>query len=273
MDLSIFGNDALTSIDGFDALRSTGRSLSIATNVALTDINGFQSLTSVGGYLSIPYNFELTRLSAFSALTSIGDFLSIYLNYSLTDLDGFGALTFIGSHLQIVGNNGLTNLDNFSSLTTVGSDFYVIGNDVLARCALGLGPIILADQSAPSTIQGSVSIRDNAPGGDCNSVESILDAYIELPAEGAQTLTAKALAVYPNPAAARATFTFALEGAAEATLVVYDALGREVARLIDGAVQGREQLVFDAGALPAGLYVARLVAGERVETVRLSVVR
>ena len=189
------------------------------------------------------------------------------------------ALTSVGSFLFIEDNAALTNVDALATLQNIGESpvdgvgLAVRDNPLLARCAIGLGPILTADQSAPDTILGTIEIFGNAPGGDCTSEQSILNAYIELPAENVPSLTAAPLAVYPNPAAARATFTFALEGAAEATLVLYDALGREVARLVDGAAQGREQVTFDASALPAGLYVARLVAGDRVETVRLNVVR
>ena len=52
-----------------------------------------------------------------------------------------------------------------------------------------------------------------------------------------------------------------------------DALGREVARPLEGAVQGVVEASVDVSALPAGLYVARLTVGDRAETVRLSVVR
>ena len=50
---------------------------------------------------------------------------------------------------------------------------------------------------------------------------------------------------------------------------MYDALGREVARPVSGFVDVR----LDAAAPPAGLYLVRLVVGDRVETVRFSVVR
>ena len=60
---------------------------------------------------------------------------------------------------------------------------------------------------------------------------------------------------------------------AAATLAIYDALGREVARPVDGAVSGSVEAAFDASGLPAGLYVARLTTATGTETVRLSVVR
>ena len=90
---------------------------------------------------------------------------------------------------------------------------------------------------------------------------------------GTALRVAEPLAAFPNPAAGQATLRFAVTEAGDATLVLYDALGREVARPIDGAVDGLVEARLDAGALPAGLYVARLVTGNRAETVRLSVVR
>ena len=84
---------------------------------------------------------------------------------------------------------------------------------------------------------------------------------------------AERLSAFPNPAAGPATLRFAVAEASEATLVVYDALGREVARPVDGTVEGVVEASVDASALPAGLYVARLVVGDRAETVRFSVVR
>ena len=90
---------------------------------------------------------------------------------------------------------------------------------------------------------------------------------------GAGLRAEQALAAFPNPAADVATLSFSVAEAGEATLVVYDALGREVARLVDGAVEGLVEVSVDASALPAGLYVARLVVEGRVETSRFSVVR
>ena len=55
--------------------------------------------------------------------------------------------------------------------------------------------------------------------------------------------------------------------------MVYDALGREIARPVDGTVSGAVEASFDASGLPAGLYVARLTTAAGMETVRLSVVR
>lgn len=78
---------------------------------------------------------------------------------------------------------------------------------------------------------------------------------------------------YPNPLQDRATIRFALPEASDVELIVYDALGRAVARLVDGRLEaGRHEAVFEAGALPPGLYVYELHASSFRETGRLGAV-
>ena len=81
------------------------------------------------------------------------------------------------------------------------------------------------------------------------------------------------LSAAPNPAGGATTLRFAVAEQTQASLVVYDALGREVARPVEGSVSGVVEAQLDAAALPAGVYVARLVTGAGTETVRLTVVR
>ena len=115
--------------------------------------------------------------------------------------------------------------------------------------------------------EGSVA----APSEDAVLL-STLDFFKQL--SGEEGLRAsEALTVFPNPAAGAATLRFAVAEQAEATLVVYDALGREVARPVDGVAGGLMEVQLDASTLPTGLYVARLTVAGRAETVRLSVVR
>lgn len=74
----------------------------------------------------------------------------------------------------------------------------------------------------------------------------------------------------PNPAAAATTLTFTLAEAAPLRVTVYDALGREVSRLADGPGEaGPHRVRLDRGGLPGGVYLVRLQAGTRVETLRL----
>ncbi len=81
-------------------------------------------------------------------------------------------------------------------------------------------------------------------------------------------------AAYPNPFARQTTLSFRLPERDRVTLTVYDVLGREVARLVDGEVgAGHHEAVLDGSDLASGVYVVRLVAGEATQTQRLTLVR
>ncbi len=69
---------------------------------------------------------------------------------------------------------------------------------------------------------------------------------------------------YPNPFNPQTSIDYALPRAGDASLIVYDMLGREVDVLIDGPqAAGRHTVRFGANDLPNGVYVYRLVAGEK----------
>ena len=81
-------------------------------------------------------------------------------------------------------------------------------------------------------------------------------------------------APYPNPAGGRVAVAFAVEEAGPVRLAVYDALGREVAVLVDRAVEaGAHRASLDGGALPTGTYLVRLTAGVQTATRQLTVLR
>lgn len=75
----------------------------------------------------------------------------------------------------------------------------------------------------------------------------------------------------PNPAATRATVKLAVPDAGQASLRLFDVMGREVRTV---AVQGgREALTLDLSGLASGTYVLRLRAEGASRTRRLTVVR
>jgi hypothetical protein len=84
---------------------------------------------------------------------------------------------------------------------------------------------------------------------------------------------------HPNPFNPRTTIRFDLPVAGQAQLSIYDLAGRLVRVLVEGEIPaGSHEAVWDgrdaAGrAVPSGSYLARLVAGGKVEGVRLSLVR
>jgi hypothetical protein len=78
-----------------------------------------------------------------------------------------------------------------------------------------------------------------------------------------------ALENYPNPFNPTTQIRFTLPEQSQVSLVVYDMLGREVARLIDELLPAGEQTVrFDASNLANGVYIYRIQANQQ-ERVRM----
>jgi hypothetical protein len=108
----------------------------------------------------------------------------------------------------------------------------------------------------------SWAVRDAAPWQAAGAARaSVAGAALEPPV--------------PNPSSGAARIAFALDEAARVRLAVYDVLGREVAVLVDRAVEaGLHVAVFEAGALPAGVYVVRMaVEGAAPQVHRITLTR
>jgi type IX secretion system substrate protein len=79
---------------------------------------------------------------------------------------------------------------------------------------------------------------------------------------------------YPNPFNPVTTIEYELPEAANVTLKVYDALGREVATLVeDRQSAGRYHRILDASSLSSGVYFYTLIAGEYFKTRNLVIIR
>jgi len=77
-----------------------------------------------------------------------------------------------------------------------------------------------------------------------------------------------------NPVSGKAAVRFKAGVPGEVALALFDVLGRRVAVVADGPADATERTVtLDATGLSAGVYVLRLVAGGRVESRTVTVVR
>lgn len=78
---------------------------------------------------------------------------------------------------------------------------------------------------------------------------------------------------HPNPFSASTKIRFAMPEAAEVRLVIYNALGQIVARPVDRRMQpGYHEVRWKATALPSGLYLYKLRAGDFSDTGRMVIV-
>ncbi|MBU0472820.1 MAG: VCBS repeat-containing protein [Bacteroidetes bacterium] len=76
---------------------------------------------------------------------------------------------------------------------------------------------------------------------------------------------------YPNPFNPSTTIKFGLPTEAQVSLIIYDILGREVARLVNNQVinAGIHHYSFDASQLSSGTYIYRLQADQKVEVKKM----
>jgi N-acetylmuramoyl-L-alanine amidase len=121
----------------------------------------------------------------------------------------------------------------------------------------------------------------HTPGNPLTGIIAIDDyAHVDVLSEtsvdrGLETVDRVELAQnYPNPFNPSTVIRFSLRTSHVAHLAVYDVLGRQVAVLVDGAMPaGSHQVTFNAEALSSGVYLVRLVAGNEVRTIRMSLVK
>ncbi len=145
---------------------------------------------------------------------------------------------------------------------TVGADVQTVSGRVVAAVVYD------RDRSVFGSIGGGATDADRAAfSAALAAVTSGATATEDGPAE-------LAVGVAPNPVSGTGVVSFELATASDVRIALYDALGREVAVLADGARgAGPHTAELSASALPSGVYVVRAVMGAEARTVRVTVVR
>ncbi len=80
---------------------------------------------------------------------------------------------------------------------------------------------------------------------------------------------------YPNPFNPSSIIRFGVPKTSEVQLEVFDVLGRRVATLVNGETKqpGRYNIQFNAGDLSSGMYIYRLVIGDKVLTKKMTLIK
>ena len=143
------------------------------------------------------------------------------------------------------------------------------------RVVLGNGPYNLVDGQSITVEYGLVAgeTLTSLQAAAIQAQTAPLPTASEEVAEELE-LAKTGLRVFPNPVASSATVAFRAPAGADARVVVYDVLGREVLRVADQMATDLEQQVsFSTTSLPAGLYLVRLTAAGTSAVQQITVVR
>jgi hypothetical protein len=151
------------------------------------------------------------------------------------------------------------------------------GDYVLTMCAGTYPDDVLDCDDLPATVVPGAEVAAGG-GPDEGWVASDGEGWVLGGADASAAADASAETVLltpaPNPSSGRVALRFGLAEAGRVRLAVYDALGREVAVLVDGVREaGSHDVPFDASALAPGTYVVRLLAGGSLEARRFTLTR
>ena len=151
-------------------------------------------------------------------------------------------------------------------------------SDTYSRTAGSTSFLIRAEVTRGSETRSKDIHVDVCTGSNCNPLPKVSKPAIASASDlaDAELATGSLPEVcvldqnYPNPFNPSTEIRFALPEATDVRLAVYDALGREVARLVDGPLgSGYQHARFDASGLPSGVYLYRLETGSFQQTNRM----
>ena len=275
-----------------------------ATDGAGADVSACTTLT-----VTVDVDYPPTQACDFGVQFYINEFVAgpdenyvqLYSTESgLVDLTGCSLVAFDGITEQVVVAQPLT-----FSLFPFGEPNLVAGVDFAGALPTGPGAIAIV-KGTPAvgddvlTVEGDVVNAivyrtDDDVFGICGEGTLIGGAIPAAPcdSEAGRSALAAALAqlgtavsaedgaevdlsvaTAPNPTAAAATVSFGLAAAGDVRVALFDALGRRVAVVAERAYgAGRHAEALDVSALPAGVYVVRVVAPDGARTARLTVAR
>ena len=160
---------------------------------------------------------------------------------SLIPLEGYTGTASLGSGHPLSGNEAFTGSSGGRRVSTFDLQPYS-GEQVLIR--------ILAGSSLNARSSDVCTIHTLSFEAETAELQFSVDSSFEL------------LPNYPNPFSDRTQIAVSVAQSQNASLRVYDALGREVAVLVDGVLdEGSHTFTFEARSLAGGVYFVRFRAG------------
>jgi len=242
-------------------------------------------------YAIIPADGELKILD-------ISDPYSPEIIYSLPTFGYYSAIDINDNYIYVGSSSGIFKIFDISNITNpieiggLESNFYISNMDYednmvyVADWLVGLRVIDVTDPTNPF-LSGSFDdlfySRDVAATGYyailTNEYKlSIFDCWEALHAENEELSVAPTNYVLnpanPNPFNPATTISYDLPKGENVSLLVYDVMGRKIAKLVDGyQTAGKHEIIFDAEGLTSGVYFVRLEAGEFNQTRKILLIK
>jgi len=244
-DLWIRRCGELVNLSGLENLMTIGGRLNIYDNQYLASLNGLNNLVSIGGKFEVFHNSSLHNLIGLDSLTSIGGAIYAFFT-SLTSFTGLENLTTIGGFMDIRFNNTLTSLSGFENIDPNSiSSLQIKENSSLCTCEVQSICDYLTNYN------GIIHLGGNASG--CNSKEEVIEACLETSVS--EIKLESTFTISPNPLESTTLIQYTLNQNSPVTLKILDLTGQEIVTLVNEfQQQGEQQVIFNTGDLPAGIY-------------------
>ncbi len=288
-DLRIENNSELTSLSGLGALTSVGEDLVIRGNAALTSLTGLDALTSLRKDIEISGNTALTEFCSLFPLVNRpfgdGDYdvFDNAVNPTRQQIIDGGACVLATPAEMIT--ELITSVDGsgiHKGTKRLLTGFLNSADKSLDRGREKLAILKLVAFKWLVKVQSPRKIDAALAGEWIGKAEEIIDAiktdaglnksaeFEELASEEILPETYNLNQNYPNPFNPTTTISYSIPSDGNVSLIIYDALGSEVAVLDNGfRTAGNYSHTFDASNLSSGMYFYTIRSGNFVQTKKM----
>jgi hypothetical protein len=205
------------------------------------------------------YNIEGTLI----AVLAYGDYIYTANDDSLMILrfNGTGQVTGTVYHDSAVISNVIVRVLGWPQCDTTNATGHFQINNVHQ----GMRSISFThEQYADTTIDVDVILGNTTEMNPNLRVRTGLQPNGDLPSDFSLSQN------YPNPFNPATTIRYCLPASCSVKITVFNILGQKVTTLLNAPqTAGEHQFIWDASAFPSGLYFARLESGEKIETIKM----
>ena len=202
---------------------------------------------------------DRSNAAAIDSITGIATAWAPEPDGGVTCLAAIGSTIYLGGNFTYVGGRPRRSVAAVDGTTGVPTPWTCDTNGQVDAISVGSTVVYLG---------GEFTAVRNLPLGGLAVVAGTL---LSVPDGPPRSPFAELRPNAPNPFRSHTRIRFTLGRSEAVTVRIFDVAGREVAALADNIAlpAGPHELAFDGGALPSGVYLCRLDAGDSSDTRRI----